>query len=131
MCSPAMRDLKERAVDNFIERLERMENEQLMLVVLFGSVAHGNDRDDSDIDVLVVIDKEFDSPLQERHEADRIADLAFDVDVEISGRRTILSPFVATRAEYESPLRDLIFHKIDEEGIVKYASEPRRAVVSH
>lgn len=131
MCALALKELRERAIGEFINRLKQMEGEQLLQVVLFGSVARGCDRDDSDIDLLVVIDKKFESQLLERCEADKIVDLAFDVDVAVSERQTILSPFVVTRTEYEAPLRDLIFHKIEDEGIVQYAAEQGRTAVSY
>lgn len=45
-------------LDAFVERLKRKLGEQLVSAVLYGSVARGTARPDSDIDVLVVIEKE-------------------------------------------------------------------------
>ena len=83
---------RDAAIVDFIGRLRRVLGGHLVDVRLFGSVARGDARPDSDIDILVVV-----QPDDERTRLERIAlDTAFDVnlqhDVYISPR--VLTPSI-------------------------------------
>ena len=78
------------AIADFLKRLRPVLGDHLVDVRLFGSVARGDARPDSDIDILVVV-----QPDDERARLERVAvDTAFDVnlqhDVYISPR--VLTP---------------------------------------
>lgn len=64
--------------EDFARLLERELGEQLVSVVLYGSVARGKAQRGSDIDMLVVVDAP--SPEEERLVQKRIGDLVFEFD---------------------------------------------------
>lgn len=78
-----------RAFDAFATRAQDRLGESLHSVTLFGSVARGEQRSDSDVDILAVVEKAEDKRV--------LHDLAFEVEVE-SG--VVLSLLVRTPAEY-------------------------------
>jgi predicted nucleotidyltransferase len=81
--------------------------------VLFGSYARGDATDDSDVDVLVVIDELTD---QERSE---VYDFAYDADAADVENWTGLAPLVrSSAAVQELRARErLIMQDIDAEGV--------------
>lgn len=85
------------AFEEFAERAQEELGESLEKLVLYGSVARGEEREDSDVDVFVVIDSEEDKEVVE--------ELAFDVNVEFG---VFMVPVVKTVEEFES-VRDSIF----------------------
>ncbi|MBA2305434.1 MAG: nucleotidyltransferase domain-containing protein [Acidobacteria bacterium] len=64
---------------------------------LFGSIARGDARPDSDIDVLIIVQPHTDR----RRLEDRVIDLAFDVNL---ARDVYISPRVVTREILEHPV---------------------------
>lgn len=83
-----------RAADTFARRVRDEYGDVVESVILFGSVARGNQRGvASDVDLLVVVDDEADRAEYER----RIRDLAYDVELE---RSIVLSVIVVSAAEY-------------------------------
>jgi predicted nucleotidyltransferase len=85
------------AFEEFAERAQEELGGSLEKLVLYGSVARGEEREDSDVDVFVVIDSEEDKEVVE--------ELAFDVNVEFG---VFMVPVVKTVEEFES-VRDSIF----------------------
>ena len=43
------------AINEFLQRLRETEGDNLMQVILFGSVARGDDHEDSDIDIFILL----------------------------------------------------------------------------
>lgn len=78
-----------RAFDAFATRAHDRLGESLHSVTLFGSVAHGGEGPDSDVDILAVVEKADDKRV--------LHDLAFEVEVEYG---VVLSLLVRTPAEY-------------------------------
>jgi len=54
----AMNKKREKAVDEFVKRAADAYGDRIESITLFGSVARGTARTDSDIDLLVVVDRE-------------------------------------------------------------------------
>ena len=80
---------RRRALAAFVEQLRQVLGEHLVEVRLFGSEARGEATEESDIDVLVVVQPDTSRvPLE-----DRIIDLAFDVNLD---RGVYISPRVVT-----------------------------------
>lgn len=63
------------AVDAFVDRVEAADVPALDRLVLFGSVARGDHRADSDVDVLAILDDVADPSAVE----ERLRDIAYDV----------------------------------------------------
>lgn len=70
---------RQKAIDEFVKRATQAYGDRIRGITLFGSVARGTPRRDSDIDLLVVIDKE---DFRLRRE---LTGLAFDIFMETGG----------------------------------------------
>lgn len=101
------------SLERFRASLEVRFGERLKQVVLFGSQARGGVHEDSDVDVLVVIDE-----LTPR-ERSEVFDLAHDADAVDRENWAGLAPLVWSTARLEElRARELLIVKdIDAEGI--------------
>jgi predicted nucleotidyltransferase len=79
---------------------------------LFGSVARGDERDDSDIDVLVLVPGHVDHALEER-----VFDAAYDVELKCG---VVFGIIVYEKAFWDSELASCMFlHRtIEREGVL-------------
>ncbi|MCF6353223.1 MAG: nucleotidyltransferase domain-containing protein [Cyclobacteriaceae bacterium] len=81
-------------------------------VILYGSYARGDFRKDSDIDLLILIDKKEVTREDEKRIKYPLYDIEFDTGV-------IISPLVYARDKWETPLVITPFYEnVIEEGIV-------------
>ena len=112
--------LREKALEAFLEKLQEREGENLLQVVLFGSVARGDSRTNSDIDVFVLVDSGTNTELTER-----IVDISVDADIEEGECKVHIAPFINTLEEYRDGKTTGIpvFYNIEEEGVVLYDTE--------
>jgi predicted nucleotidyltransferase len=80
-------------------------------IILFGSVARGEKHRYSDIDLLVILDREINPAIKKE-----IYDLAYDLDLE---HEVLLAPFVKSRHFWESDRANTMPLKwnVDREGI--------------
>ncbi|MDN7025685.1 nucleotidyltransferase domain-containing protein [Methanoculleus sp. FWC-SCC1] len=77
-------------------------------ILLFGSVARGDDRPDSDIDILVI------SREEDLHLRELLTGLAFDLLVETGDR---LSVKVLSRADLQAHRYDLFLRNVAADGV--------------
>lgn len=85
----------ERAARAFAKQVRERLGEAVQTVLLYGSVARGDERGvGSDVDLLVVIRDEVDRDDM----AERVRDLAYDIELE---RGVVLSLLVLSAEEYE------------------------------
>ena len=123
---PFLGDGERYALREFVRRLGEAEGENLLRVILYGSMARGDHEEDSDADLLVLLRQ---GDWNEKREA--ALDIAMDVEdkgFEVIGRYALLAPFVETeaglRAEREGvPYWELapVFEAIREEGVPLFA----------
>ena len=66
----------QKAVDEFVRRVRRKYEDKIDSIILFGSVARGEAKEDSDIDILVVVKKKNVKDMKE------IYGIAFEVSME-------------------------------------------------
>ena len=101
------------SLGRFRDALQRRFGARLQRVVLFGSQARGNAHEDSDVDVLVVVD---DLSVDEQRE---IVDLAHDADAVDRNNWAGLAPLAKSTEQLEA-LRArelLIVADIEAEGV--------------
>jgi predicted nucleotidyltransferase len=98
------------ALEEFLRRLRAVLGTKLIEVKLFGSKATGRDQPDSDIDVLVAVEKGG------ADVEDEVLDIAFDVNLK---HDVYVSPRVIDRAILTDPVWTLtpFLKNIAKEGI--------------
>jgi predicted nucleotidyltransferase len=113
-------ELRVKVLETFVDRLKKREGNNLLKVVLFGSVARGESRPYSDIDVFVLVKEGIKDDIKSQ-----VIDISVDIDLEEGECKVHLSPFVSVQNEYREhkSFGVPVFHIIDEEGIVLYDSE--------
>ena len=81
-------------------------------IVLYGSYARGDNSKNSDIDILILIDKEKISP----KDAERVSYPLYDIEFE-TGR--IISPLILTKKSWETKHRITPFYQnVRKEGVI-------------
>ncbi len=81
-------------------------------IILYGSKARGDDKELSDIDLLILLDREINSKLKEK-----IIDIAYDIELKYD---VVFSIIVKNRGFWNSLLaRTMPLHwNIDKEGVL-------------
>ncbi len=95
------------AFEVFAGRVQEELGEDLHRLILYGSVARGEETEESDVDVFVVVEDE--------EQVELIDGIAFDIGVEYG---VLLIPIVKTVEEYRS-VKDTVFgREVQETGEV-------------
>ena len=128
---PFLEPVVKDTLKEFVLRLKEAEGENLLRVVLFGSMARGDFDEESDTDVFVLLRE------GKRAEKNRVSDIAvntaydtaFNDPDNVEEWYTLLSPFVRTEEELkqeimgkETWLIEPVFTAIREEGVVLFES---------
>ncbi len=80
--------------------------------ILYGSEARGEAKEHSDIDVLILLDKETVTPQEEASITGHI----YDLEIETG---TIISPVVMTRKAWEATKsRPLFYYNVKKDGVL-------------
>lgn len=93
----------EAAFEEFVEKLKEELGESLIRIVLYGSVARGQEREESDIDVFLVV--------KTRHVKEKIYDIASDIGIKYG---VYIAPLVRTEEE---------FHKLEDSTFTKEVTQ--------
>ena len=99
------------------ESLQQVYGDKLKTIVLYGSVARGTQTDDSDIDIMVLIDGNND---ELRQYDDKLNDVSTDFSLKYL---KVLSVVDISYQEYEDWRNLSPFYKnVSEEGVILYAA---------
>lgn len=99
-----------RAAEAFARRVREQHGDAVETVLLYGSVARGEERGtSSDVDLLVVLGDHVDRTEYET----RVRELAYDVELD---RGVVLSLVVTTASEYERRKRTPFFQHVHRDA---------------
>lgn len=106
-------------VYKFLQDLKRILGEKLAKVIVYGSYARGDYRDNSDVDIMILV-KMSDEEI--RTVKNDIYDLAFDVEMSTGIE---LSPVIKNEEQYEYWVDTLPFYRnVRDEGICNEEKQP-------
>ena len=102
--------IQREAIELFSKNVKDRLSPNIKDVRLFGSVARGTDTPESDIDILVLVEKE------DRDISDAIMDIVVDINLEYD---VVITPIIITGSHYANPLfrETAFFHNLEFEGI--------------
>lgn len=100
----------------FAKKMLELYGDDLAKVVLYGSYARGDNRENSDIDIMVLV-RASDDVIKEK--MNEIYDFAFDIEMDTG---IDISPVVKNEEQYNYWLDTLPYYKnIQNEGVLLYA----------
>ena len=119
----AENDINHKAIEEFLQCLREAEGDNLLQVLLFGSVARGDDHKDSDIDVFILL-KNYDKTGAEKVIIkERILNIASAIG-ELNNHQVYISPLIRSEETYLKNRRNsLIYYNIADEGALLYAKD--------
>ncbi|KJS50332.1 nucleotidyltransferase domain-containing protein [Desulfosporosinus sp. BICA1-9] len=102
--------IQREAIELFGKNIKESLSSNIKDVRLFGSVARGTDTPESDIDILVLVEKD------DRDISDAIMDIVVDINLEYD---VVITPIIITDSHYTNPLfrETAFFHNLEYEGV--------------
>lgn len=108
-----MPDIVHNSVEQFSQEMKKIFGLHLSKVVVYGSYARGNYQDNSDVDIMVLVNL---SEMEINKLENDVYDAAFDIEMDTG---IDISPIVKSEAQYEYWVDVLPFYKnIQKEGLV-------------
>ena len=112
---PEVDAIRERTLHELVARLRELEGDNLIRVILYGSVARGDAREDSDTDVFILLRDEYVA------NGERICDITTDIDIWTGECRTHITPDIFDLKTYNYEIRlGGFFKNLDRDGIILY-----------
>ena len=112
-CECDMQETIKHAVYQFSKELKRMLGNRLVCVILYGSYARGTYHDNSDVDIMILVNM---TEGEIRLIKNSIYDLAFEIEMNTG---IDIAPIIKEKQQYEYWVDTLPFYKnIRDEGIV-------------
>ena len=116
-----------KAISEFLKFLREAEGDNLLQVVLYGSVARGDDRADSDIDIFILLKNHDKTETEKVITEDKILGIASRVE-DLNSHQVYICPLIRSEKEFmENKTRSLIYYNIADEGILLYAQDTKGA----
>lgn len=108
-----MPDIVSNSIYQFSQQMKRIFGLHLSKVIVYGSYARGDYRDDSDVDIMVLVDL---SEMEIKKLENEVYDTAFDIEMNTG---IDISPIIKNEAQYEYWGDVLPFYKnVREEGVI-------------
>lgn len=108
-----MTDQVRNCIYHFSQQMKRIFGIHLSKVIVYGSYARGDYRDNSDVDIMVLVDLP-EAEIKKRE--NDVYDIAFDIEMDTG---IDISPIIKNEAQYEYWEDVLPFYKnIRKEGVI-------------
>ena len=102
---------------NYVENIKAIYGEHLNRIILYGSYARGDHREDSDIDIMILLDISDMDIKKYRHSlSDMTYDFNIDHDIDIKPIAKSEEQFLHWLSAYP------FYQNIDREGVILYAA---------
>ena len=100
-------------IHNFAKGVRKMLGNSLDSVIVYGSYARGDYKKNSDIDIMILTDLNFEEIEKYR---DEISDIAFDIELDTG---IIISPVIKNIDKYNERVNIVpFFMNVQKEGVV-------------
>lgn len=101
----------------YISELKKIYGSHLCKIILYGSYARGDYSEDSDIDIMILLDLSDMDIKSYRHQlSDLTFDLNMDYDVDIK-------PIAKSKEQYQKWMKNYPFYaNVNKEGLILYES---------
>ena len=104
-------------IERYVREVSRIYGSHLRKIILYGSYARGDFREDSDIDIMILVDLD-DSEIKAAGR--RLSDVTFDINFDFD---VLIMPIVQNAAFSEHWVGAYpFFNQINNEGIELYAA---------
>ena len=112
-----MPEIIKRAVYQFSRELKRMLGNRLVCVVLYGSYARGTYHDNSDVDIMILLDLSDMDIKAYRHQ---LSDMTFDFNMNYD---TDIKPIAKSEEHFHKWIENYPFYtNVNKEGVTLYAA---------
>ena len=102
----------ENIISEFTKKVKEILGDRVKKIILYGSYVRGDYKKDSDIDIMILTDLNFEEIEKYR---DEISDIAFDIELE-SG--IVISPVIKNIDRYNERVNIVPFFKnVQKEGV--------------
>lgn len=102
-----------KVLEDYVKEIKKIFGGSLIKIILYGSYARGDNRENSDIDIMILVsldNKEIKDKMNE------LAEVSFEYDI---NNNINISPIVTNIEQYNRCLSVLPFYKnIENEGVI-------------
>ena len=101
----------------YLKELERVTDDKIKKVILYGSYARGDFHQDSDVDVMILVDALVDAIVDGIGNIEKkICDVTYDFNNEYE---MDIVPVVQSKGHFDYwKNADMFYHNVDKEGVV-------------
>jgi predicted nucleotidyltransferase len=104
-------------MEQYVHKIQRIYGPHLRKIILYGSYARGDYREDSDIDIMILLDI---SDLEIKEYFDLLIDMTFDFNME---HNTDIKPIAKNEAHFIKWVGNYPFYaNINREGVILYGA---------
>lgn len=100
-------------LSDFTKKVKSLLGDRIKKIILYGSYARGDYNENSDIDILILTDLNFN---EIEYYRDKVSDIAFDIELE---KGITISPLIKNIDKYNSRINIIPFYaNIQKEGVI-------------
>ena len=107
----------QQMIENYISALQKIYGSHLKQIILYGSYARGDYREDSDVDIMILVDM---SDLELKAYAQQLSYMTYDFNLDYT---LDIKPIAKSDAHFKKWIINYPFYSnIHKEGIVLYSA---------